>query len=64
MDGVSQLRLHQFYGNGFQWQTFPLLWILELSPFLSHSTDSLQVESSYDTQELNYCKLISNISSQ
>jgi hypothetical protein len=34
--------LHQFSGNSFQRQTFPFLWVPELSPCFSHSnlTDS------------------------
>jgi hypothetical protein len=33
---LSLLCLHQSSGNAFQWQTFPFLWVLELSLCLSY----------------------------
>jgi hypothetical protein len=32
---LSLMCLHQFYGNGLQWRTFPFLWVPELFPCLS-----------------------------
>jgi hypothetical protein len=34
---LTLLCLHQsLSGNGFQWRTFPLLWVPEISPCLSY----------------------------
>jgi hypothetical protein len=38
---ISQLCLHQSSGNSFQRQMFPFFWVLELSPYLSHSNSQL-----------------------
>jgi hypothetical protein len=39
------LSLHLFSGNGFQRRMFPFLWVLELSPCLSHRNSWLAVNS-------------------
>jgi hypothetical protein len=38
---VSLLSLHQSSGTGSQWQTFPFLWVPELTPCLSHRNSQL-----------------------